>query len=221
MAQATGKQVGHYLRLDSSKEYQTLVESRYPDLENGKSIQVIQGGTPELQGTWGHRKVALHFAQWCNPEFALQVTEWIEELLLTGKVELQPETLKLPPADIRVVNLANTIAAFDIDIKNPRFKQGLQDVVLNILGVGQSPSGTTEIWLGVAERAEQLGYPIGLVTKHRSQLGKWVAKHEMTCKREKRLCNGTQREINVYLVTDELDDCIKEYLDVKMLSPVD
>jgi hypothetical protein len=132
-----------------------------------------------------------------------------------------PKPAKLPPADIRVVNLANTIAAFDIDIKNPRFKQGLQDVVLNILGVGNSPSGTTEVWLGVAERAEQLGYPIGLVTKHRSQLGKWVAKHEMTCKREKRLCNGTQREINVYLVTDELDDCIKEYLDVKMLSPVD
>lgn len=62
MAQATGKLVGNYLRLESTKEYQTLVESRCTDLHIGKSIQVIQGGTPELQGTWGHRKIGLHFA---------------------------------------------------------------------------------------------------------------------------------------------------------------
>ncbi len=81
---------------------------------------------------------------------------------------------------------------------------------------GQSPSDTSAIWVGVAERAEQLGYQIELVTKHRGLLGKWVARHYLTSKRDKRL------SVNVYLQTDALDDCIREYLDaMKILNSVD
>ena len=39
-------------------------------------------------GTWFHRKVALHLAQWLSPSFSIQVSNWLDELLLTGKVEL-------------------------------------------------------------------------------------------------------------------------------------
>jgi len=88
-----------------------------------------------------------------------------------------------------------------------RFKEFLQDVGLNISGVGQSPSDTSNVWVGVAERAEQLGYPTELVTKHRALLGKWIAKHKLTSRCDKRL------SINIYLLTDALDDCITEYLD--------
>ena len=42
-------------------------------------------------GTWIHRKVAYHFCQWLSPHFAYQVTNILDELLLTGKVELSNE----------------------------------------------------------------------------------------------------------------------------------
>ena len=42
-------------------------------------MQVIQGGTPELQGTWVHPQVAVHLAQWLSPAFAVKVTLWIIE----------------------------------------------------------------------------------------------------------------------------------------------
>ena len=36
-----------------------------------------------------HHKLAVHLAQWCNPEFALLVSDWIEEWLTTGKNPIQ------------------------------------------------------------------------------------------------------------------------------------
>jgi prophage antirepressor-like protein len=42
-------------------------------------------------GTWVHRKVAIHLAQWLSPNFAVQVSNWVDELLITGKVELGNE----------------------------------------------------------------------------------------------------------------------------------
>ena len=42
-------------------------------------------------GTWVHRKVGIHLAQWLSPSFAIQVSNWLDELFITGKVELGQE----------------------------------------------------------------------------------------------------------------------------------
>jgi hypothetical protein len=74
MCQAANKLWGNWYRLDSTKEYLNALESRrYSDLNNGKLIDIVQGGIPEEQGTWVYRKVALRLAQWLSPEFAVQV----------------------------------------------------------------------------------------------------------------------------------------------------
>jgi hypothetical protein len=65
---------------------------------SGYLIEVVQSFDRE-QGTWGHPDVALAFAQWCNPMFAIQVSRWVNELLTTGKVEL-PKAVKTPPGTI-------------------------------------------------------------------------------------------------------------------------
>jgi hypothetical protein len=65
--------------------------------------------------------------------------------------------------------------------------------------------------LGVAERAEELGYSPYLVSKHRSQLGKYVAKQGLESTQEKRLCQGTMRDIYLYPISDELDQAIHDY----------
>jgi hypothetical protein len=104
MCKACGKQLKHWLENKSTTEYLNELSSvvgipataENPQSQEIKAlVEINKGGTPELQGTWGHRKVALRLAQWLSPKFAIQVDTWIEELLTTGSVNLK-ETQKLP-----------------------------------------------------------------------------------------------------------------------------
>jgi len=91
MAQASDKNFGHWFANKSTNSYlETL--SGVIGIPITELVQVKQGGTPDEQGTWGHPKVALRFAQWCSDEFAVQVDCWVDELLTTGQVSLQPKT---------------------------------------------------------------------------------------------------------------------------------
>ena len=84
---------------------------------------------------------------------------------------------------------------------------------LRLAKVMGKTGAASETWCGVAERAEQLGYPVGEVSRKRSQLGKWVARGGLLKKQEARLCNGTQRSVNLYLVDDELDSRINSFFE--------
>lgn len=123
------------------------------------------------------------------------------------------------PGDIRMVQMVATLKELDIELLNPRIKQGLQDLALDMLGVRQ-PALTAEnisslegVWCGVVERAEHLKYPVELVLQHRSKLGRFVADSVGGAVKENRLCNGTYRPINLYRVSDELDAAIRSYFD--------
>lgn len=61
----------------------------YPSL-----INVVKGGIPGKvkQGTWMHEDVALEFARWLSPKFALWCNDKIKELMKTGSVSIIPET---------------------------------------------------------------------------------------------------------------------------------
>jgi len=87
MAQAAGKQFGHWYSNHSSKSYLETLSSKI-GIPITRLIDVSRGGSAQQQGTWGHPKVALRFAQWCSDEFAVQVDEWIDQLLTTGSVQL-------------------------------------------------------------------------------------------------------------------------------------
>ncbi len=92
MAKLFNKSVHSFLRSKGTQEYILLLESRYANSRNGTTagvLRVIQGGTPELQGTWMHEKLALKFASWLSPAFELWVYDKIQELLTTGKAELK------------------------------------------------------------------------------------------------------------------------------------
>jgi hypothetical protein len=50
------------------------------------SLIVVKRGSPENGGgTWIHPKLGIHLGQWCNEDFALQVSDWIEEWMTTGR----------------------------------------------------------------------------------------------------------------------------------------
>ena len=52
--------------------------------------QTMQGGIPQLQGTWVHPQVAIHLAQWLSPEFAVMVTQWVVEWFSGGAQSRAP-----------------------------------------------------------------------------------------------------------------------------------
>jgi hypothetical protein len=94
MANACGKTFSNWYRLAGTRSYLETLSTAL-QICGADLIEIVEGGNPQFQGTWGHPKVALRFAQWCSDEFAVQVDCWIDELLTTGSVTLtQPKRPK-------------------------------------------------------------------------------------------------------------------------------
>jgi len=57
----------------------TRVSNTYP------ALVITKRGSPQAGGgTWIHYKLGVPLAQWLSPEFALTVSDWVEEWLLTA-----------------------------------------------------------------------------------------------------------------------------------------
>ena len=82
MAKPFGKLVGDWLRLKATIEF-TNALSIDMQIPISALIQVVKGGN-RRQGTWMHEDVALEFARWLSPKFAIWCNNRIKELLLTG-----------------------------------------------------------------------------------------------------------------------------------------
>ena len=82
MAKPFGKFTKDWLTNKSTKEFlSTLSTVRTIPLTG--LVEVKQGGNGE-QGTWMHEDVALEFARWLSPAFAIWCNDRIKELLRTG-----------------------------------------------------------------------------------------------------------------------------------------
>jgi hypothetical protein len=84
------KKVNDFLRLKNTKEFVVALEARYGNSRNGKPevLRVVQGGTPELQGTWMDELLAIKFAGWLSPDFEIWMYERIRELLVSGQTSI-------------------------------------------------------------------------------------------------------------------------------------
>ena len=80
MCRASGKRFGGYYRLDGTRAFLDALEADV-QICTSELVQVVKGGSPDLQGTWVHPQVAIHLAQWLSPWFAVQVTEWVFDWL--------------------------------------------------------------------------------------------------------------------------------------------
>jgi len=97
MCRAAGKLFKDYRRNQATQEFlATLSKTLEMPVESQKEnspfgdfkglVEITKGGN--YAGTWVHSRVSINLAQWCSPEFAVQVTDWVLELMTTGKVEL-------------------------------------------------------------------------------------------------------------------------------------
>ncbi len=77
ICQASGKLLADWRRLDWVEQYLQAV-NRSMGIPIDLLIQSITKGPNAKRGTWAHPRIALRVAQWCSPEFAAQVDEWLE-----------------------------------------------------------------------------------------------------------------------------------------------
>lgn len=85
MAKAFGKKPSDFLKTQSTKEFIEVL-SASKKIEPTDLVKVTNGG--ENFGTWMHEDVALEFARWLSPKFAIWCNDKIKELLKTGHTSL-------------------------------------------------------------------------------------------------------------------------------------
>jgi KilA-N domain len=87
MAQANGKLIADYLRLDTTNAFlNELSETMGIPIVNLVEVKTGRSG-----GTWGHPQVAINCGQWCSPAFAVLVTRWVTTWMTTGQNPLQSD----------------------------------------------------------------------------------------------------------------------------------
>lgn len=97
-----GKQTKDYLKTQPTQQYiAALAESlsnRSKILVDKNQLVIIKQGGIE-QGTWLHPKLAIHFARWLDPKFAVWCDEQIEHII-SGSLKLEPAQPALPHGSI-------------------------------------------------------------------------------------------------------------------------
>lgn len=84
MARAFNKNPSKWLEQVSTKEFLSALQTiRQTD----SLISTYEGRNG---GTWFHKDVAIEFARWLSPSFAIWCNDRIMELLTTGKTQIQP-----------------------------------------------------------------------------------------------------------------------------------
>ena len=77
ICKAEGKEFSDWYRLDDTKRYLSAV-GRSLGIPRDLLVQSVTNGPNAGRGTWAHPRPALRIAQWCSPEVAAQVDEWLE-----------------------------------------------------------------------------------------------------------------------------------------------
>ena len=101
---AAGKRLDKYFKTDHAKEsmeflQKTLDDEYAANVKLGKVIPPYGGitlltsicGNCPGRGTYAHPDLAMAIAMWAHPPFLKQVSDWIRELMITGRVELGKE----------------------------------------------------------------------------------------------------------------------------------
>ena len=94
MCKAAGKQWNDYWRNKGTQEFTEHLSSE-TGIPVSLLVEIRKGGIGSEQGTFVHKQVAIHLAQWLSPAFAVQVTAWVLELAEKGTVSL-PGTGMVP-----------------------------------------------------------------------------------------------------------------------------
>lgn len=85
IAKHYGKRVQHYLSNERTQDYicalnEHLGEAVKTASEQTQLVIIVKGGKHQEQGTWLHPKLAIDFARWLNPRFAVWCDMQIDKI---------------------------------------------------------------------------------------------------------------------------------------------
>ena len=104
IAKHFGKLPKDYLKTEQTQEYIAALADncvRRKILTDKNQLVIIKQGGIE-QGTWLHPKLAIHFARWLDPKFAVWCDEQIEHII-SGSLKLEPAQPALPQLNDELV----------------------------------------------------------------------------------------------------------------------
>lgn len=121
MCKAGGRRWNHYIANDRTREYIRALAAGVEG-ENPCSaavagnpatllVESVQGGRPDLQGTWIHPRLAVDLARWISPAFAVWMDGWFLETLALPQAappRPEPQLPKLPPSGPAILIRAKT-----------------------------------------------------------------------------------------------------------------
>ena len=90
LCKAGGKQFNDWYRLEKTKLFLNALSSS-TGCPVDILIHIITNMKNELRGTWVHPRLAVNIAQWISPIFDVQVSGWVYEIAVTGKVTVGQE----------------------------------------------------------------------------------------------------------------------------------
>lgn len=184
MAKPFGKLPHEWLRLPSTKEFiNELTNVRKSLNVDFQAVITKRGGiNPNEGGTWLHEDVALEFARWLSPTFAIWCNDRIKELLTKGHTEL-----KVPQSFAEALQLAADQAR-----KIEEQQKALQAAAPKVEFADTVASSDSSILVGeLAKIVAQKGVKIG-----QNRLFEYLRNNGYLCTRNGNKNYPTQRSIN-------------------------
>lgn len=171
MAKTFGKYPKDFLVNKQTKEFLTSL-SAVRGISLTELVKVVQGGDPQMQGTWMHEDVALEFARWLSPAFAIWCNDRIKELLKYGMTATQPTLDEMVNNPDLVIRMATQLKQereekARLEAENKRIIEKTAPAVTFTQAVCGSASSCL---IGeLAKLIDQNGYPMG-----EKRLFKWL-----------------------------------------------
>ena len=94
MAKKFSASPNDWLKTDSAQRMISAI-SATKNVDADDLVRIVAGGTPEKQGTWMQKDVALVFAQWLSPELYIWCNDRIFELFKYGITATQERARKI------------------------------------------------------------------------------------------------------------------------------
>ena len=203
MAKPFGKLVGDWLRLKATTEF-TEALSADMHIPISALIQVVKGGNNE-QGTWLQEDVALEFARWLSPSFAIWCNKRIKELLQYGMTATQPTLEQMINNPDLVISLATQLKsereekqrlALEVQKKEQEKQTIIEEAKPAVVFTECVTSSSTNILIGdLAKLITQNGYKIGEI-----RLYEWMVENKFLIRRQ-RYSRSKNKYINDYMPT--------------------
>lgn len=172
MAKSFGKTTKDWLRTNASSEFINSL-SAVRQICPSQLVVVKKGNSNEFeQGTWMHEDVALEFARWLSPAFAIWCNDRIKELLKYGMTATQPTLDEMVNNPDLVIRMATQLKQereekARLEAENKRIIEETAPAVTFTQAVSGSVSSCL---IGeLAKLIDQNGYPMG-----EKRLFKWL-----------------------------------------------